>query len=92
MREDICSCDLLIIDDLGTENTTNFVLSKLFYILNERDIRGNATIISTNLVLKDISERYSERVFSRFIGKYTWIMPDISDIRFKSKKFSNQGK
>lgn len=87
MREDICSCDLLIIDDLGTENTTNFVLSKLFYILNERDIRGNATIISTNLVLKDISERYSERVFSRFIGKYTWIKPDISDIRFKSKKF-----
>lgn len=86
IKEDLCSCDLLIIDDLGTENNTNFVSSQLFYILNERDIRGISTIISTNLTLADLSDRYSERVFSRLIGKYTMIKPDVSDVRLKARK------
>ena len=85
MREDLVSCDLLIIDDLGTETTSNFVASQLFNLINERDIRGKATIISTNLMLADITERYTERVLSRLVGKYTLIKPDISDMRFKSK-------
>ena len=91
MKDDIFSCDLLIIDDLGTEAATRFVESHLFNIINERIIRNKATIISTNMTLADINERYSERILSRLVGKYTLIKPDISDIRFKSK-ISGQGK
>lgn len=91
MKEDVYTCDLLIVDDLGTETATKFVESQLFNIINERIIRDKATVISTNLTLADITERYSERVLSRLVGKYTMLKPDISDIRFKSK-ISSQGK
>ena len=91
MKEDISSCDLLIIDDLGTEMTNSFVASHLFDIINEREIRGKATIISTNLDIESIAERYSERVLSRLVGKYTGLKLEISDIRFKSR-MSAQGK
>lgn len=91
MKEDMYTCDLLIIDDLGTETGTKFVESQLFNIINERIIRGKATIISTNLMLADITERYSERVLSRLVGNYTMLKPDISDIRFKNR-ISGQGK
>ncbi|MDO4966183.1 MAG: ATP-binding protein [Lachnospiraceae bacterium] len=86
MREDIFSCDLLIIDDLGTENTNSFVASQLFLVINERDIRRKSTIISMNLSLSEMSERYSERSLSRIIGKYDAIKPDIQDIRLKMKR------
>lgn len=91
MKEDIYDCDLLIVDDLGTETVTKFVEAQLFNIINERIIREKSTIISTNYVLSDITEHYSERVLSRLVGKYSMIKPDISDIRFKSK-ISSQGK
>ena len=91
MKEDIYTCDLLIVDDLGTETVTKFVEAQLFNIINERIIRDKATIISTNLMLSDITERYSERVLSRLVGKYSMIKPDISDIRFKLK-ISSQGR
>ena len=51
--EDLYNCDLLIIDDLGTEMTNTFVASQLFSCLNERHLRKNATIISTNLSLEE---------------------------------------
>lgn len=91
VKEDLYTCDLLIIDDLGTESVTKFVEAQLFNIINERIIRDKATIISTNLALADITEFYSERILSRLVGKYTLLKPDISDIRFKSK-ISGQGK
>ena len=91
MKEDIFTCDLLIIDDLGTETTTKFVETQLFSIVNERIVRNKATIISTNLGLADMNERYSERIISRFAGNYSMYRLDISDIRFK-KKISGQGK
>lgn len=91
MKEDIHSCDLLIIDDLGTEMTNSFVSSHLFDIINERELRGKATIISTNLDIAEITGRYSERVLSRLAGKYERLKLDIRDIRFKSK-ISSQGK
>lgn len=83
---DIFECDLLIIDDLGTENVNSFVVSQLFEVLNERDMREKSTIISTNLTLKMILERYSERNFSRIFGKYTVLKPDIEDIRIRKKR------
>lgn len=83
---DIYSCDLLIIDDLGTESINSFVISRLFDILNERDIRRKSTVISTNLMFDSIGERYSERNFSRIFGNYKIINPDISDIRIKKRR------
>lgn len=86
--DNVFSCDLLIIDDLGTENINSFVASRLFDILNERNIREKSTVISTNLTPDKIAERYSERNFSRIIGNYKPLNPDISDIRIKKRRRS----
>ena len=64
------ACDLLIIDDLGTELTNRFTVSGLFNCLNERIIAGKSTVISTNLSLDDLRELYSERVTSRILGNF----------------------
>lgn len=90
IHEDIFSCDLLIIDDLGTETTNSFVVSQLFLIINERALRDKATIISTNLSMEDIDERYTERIFSRIFGGYILIHPVIQDLRIKLKKINNR--
>ena len=75
------SCDLLIIDDLGTETPNTFTLSQLFHCVNERIITGSATIISTNLNLDQLKALYSERTVSRLISAYTVIYMAGSDIR-----------
>ena len=64
------SCDLLIIDDLGTEITNSFIRQELFEIVNQRIISGKKTIISTNLSQQELQERYEQRIFSRFSGSY----------------------
>ena len=79
----ILSCDLLIIDDLGTELTNNFVNSQLFLCINERILQGRSTIINTNLSLEQISRTYSERVSSRIIESYTILYIFGDDIRVK---------
>jgi DNA replication protein DnaC len=66
----ILDCDLLIIDDLGTEFYNSFTTSQLYLIINERLLRKKSTIISTNLSLPDINSTYSERVYSRIISLY----------------------
>ena len=83
--EDLYSCDLLIIDDLGTEYTTAFIQSVFFDCINERLLRNRHTIISTNLSIEQISTNYSERVFSRIAEKYTYIELLGSDIRISKK-------
>lgn len=88
IHRDIFDCDLLIIDDLGTETYSSFVNSQLFLILNERDMRKKSTIISTNLSLEKLYETYSERNLSRILGNYEFIEPKIADIRIKKKKQS----
>ena len=87
IQKDIFTCDLLIIDDLGTESVNTFVASRLFDVLNERDLRRKSTIISTNLTLEAVNERYTERNFSRIFGNYTVLRPDVSDIRIKKRRF-----
>lgn len=77
----IYDCDLLIIDDLGTELTNSFVASELFLCINERSLRGKSTIISTNLTLESLSTLYSERTFSRIINSYDIIKLIGQDIR-----------
>ncbi len=81
----IQSCDLLIIDDLGTELTNAFVASQLFVILNERFARRKSTIISTNLSLGDFSNTYSERIMSRITSSYKLLEFFGNDIRMQKK-------
>ena len=88
IHRDIFGCDLLIIDDLGTENVNSFVNSQLFLILNERDKRRKSTVISTNLTLEKLNDSYTERSFSRIFGNYRMIKPDIADIRIKKRRLS----
>ena len=77
----IYNCDLLIVDDLGTEVSNTFVSNQLFSFINERNLRKKSTIISTNLSLEQIRDRYSERVFSRIISTYTACKLSGTDIR-----------
>lgn len=86
----IYDCDLLIIDDLGTELVNSFTTSQLFICLNERILRRKATIISTNLSLEDIKSIYSERVFSRISSNYAMLRLTGDDIRIQ-KKLLNLG-
>lgn len=81
----ILDCDLLIIDDLGTELINNFVASQFFLCINERLLRKKSTIISTNLTLANFMDRYSERVFSRVSSSYTMIKLIGNDIRIQKK-------
>ena len=88
--EHIYNCDLLIIDDLGTELSNSFTTSQLFICLNERILRKKSTIISTNLALDKIQSLYSERIFSRISSHYAMIRLTGDDIRIQ-KKLLNLG-
>ncbi|TCT13066.1 DNA replication protein DnaC [Natranaerovirga pectinivora] len=80
---DILNCDLLIIDDLGTEFSTSFTSSQLFNCLNTRLISKKSTIISTNLQPADWSKQYSNRIVSRIFGSYETLKIFGDDIRIK---------
>lgn len=80
---DIFESELLIIDDLGTELVNSFTSSELFNFIEERHLNRKSTIISTNLSFKELRKKYSERIFSRFTGYYTFYMIVGNDIRNK---------
>ncbi len=88
--EHIYDCDLLIIDDLGTELPNSFTTSQLFSCLNERILRKKSTVISTNLTMKKFEETYGARIFSRISSNYTVLHLVGDDIRIQ-KKLSNLG-
>ena len=67
-------CDLLIIDDLGTEFSTQFSVSCLYNLLNTRQNRALATVISTNLSPDELSKKYEGRIYSRIMGSETKIL------------------
>ena len=83
MYQYILDCDLLIIDDLGTELNNTFVSSQLFYCINERLLRKKSTIISTNLSMTMLRDTYSDRISSRIISQYSIIPLYGDDIRTK---------
>lgn len=83
--DDLYGCDLLIIDDLGTEMTNSFVSAQLFSLLNERHLNRKSTIISTNLSLEELQDRYSDRIFSRITSNYTVCKLTGPDIRVLKK-------
>ena len=71
----ITKCDVLIVDDLGTEPMLrNVTENYLTLILSERELNKRATIVTTNLITDDIFERYRERVYSRLISKRTGLV------------------
>ena len=85
----VYNSDLLIIDDLGTEFSTAYTCSVLFDILNTRILNGKSTIISTNLSIGNIGEKYTERVSSRIIGNFDMFRFMGDDIRI-AKKFNRR--
>ena len=67
-------CDLLIIDDLGTEFSSSFTVSCLYNLINTRRNRAQATIISTNLTAEELAAKYEDRIYSRIVGSGTRIL------------------
>lgn len=89
-HNDLYQCDLLIIDDLGTEMTTQFVATQLFSLLNERHMWKKSTIISTNFSLEELRNRYSDRIFSRITSNYEICKLTGPDIRIYKKRLLNR--
>ena len=88
--EDIYNCDLLILDDLGTELTNSFVESQLFACLEERSLHHKSTIISTNLPMEELRDRYSDRIFSRIISNFDVCKLSGQDVRIYKKRLNNR--
>jgi len=72
------SCDLLILDDLGSEFSTQYTTAALFDIINSRLIAGKKTVINTNLSIEELKKKYGERVISRIYGHFR-VMRFIGD-------------
>ncbi len=87
--EAVLNCDLLVIDDLGAEMSTQFTKSVLYNIVNTRILTRKPTIINTNLTMKQLEERYTPRVSSRLIGHYEGQRFLGNDIR-QQKLFDQQ--
>ena len=75
------TCDLLILDDLGSEFSTQYTTASLFDIINSRLISGKKTVINTNLSITELKNKYGERVVSRLYGHYKVLNFIGSDIR-----------
>ncbi len=81
VQRDFYECDLLIIDDLGTEIPNAFTSSSLFHCINERAIRKKPLIISTNLALGNLRDIYSDRIFSRIASNFKMLKIFGKDLR-----------
>ena len=75
------SCDLLILDDLGTEMPGQFVTAALYSLLNDRILAGKPMVISTNLNVEEMNRRYSPQIASRLHGGFTRLTFVGEDIR-----------
>jgi len=77
----LSSCDLLILDDLGTEMAGNFVTAALYNLINDRLLAGKPMLISTNLTVDEVSRRYSPQIASRIQGSFQRLIFVGEDIR-----------
>lgn len=82
----INNVDLLILDDLGTEHSTPFYLTTIYSIINTRLNMSKSTIISTNLKISEIANRYNPRIASRLMTMYTSMEFKGEDVRFQKKR------
>lgn len=85
-REVIFGCDLLVIDDLGTELVTRYTQAEVYDLVNHRMNTGKPTIINTNLGLQEIERTYGSRVHSRLAGMYAVVQFRGRDIRLQKKQ------
>lgn len=74
-------CNLLIIDDLGTEVTNAFTVACLYNLINSRTNSNKPTIINTNLNNNELKQRYDDRITSRLLGEFAIVMFSGTDIR-----------
>jgi len=74
-------CDLLIIDDLGTEMPGQFVTAALYTLVNDRLLAGKPMVISTNLNVDELAKRYSPQIASRLYGGFNRLTFVGEDIR-----------
>ncbi len=80
------ACDLLIVDDLGTEMPGQFVTAALYSLLNDRILAGKPMVISTNLTADDLSRRYSPQIASRLRGSFQRVAFVGEDIRVRNNR------
>lgn len=87
LLDGVLECDVLIIDDFGSEPKTKSTEEYFYSVLNERLVKNKHTIISTNLMPMQILDKYGERTFSRLNNKASSVMLKIenSDLRLKKK-------
>ncbi len=78
----VLNCDLLIIDDLGTEFKNSYTVAALYNIINTRILSKLPTIISTNFSSNELEEKYDQRITSRIIGEYSPLLLVGNDIRY----------
>ena len=84
--ESLFDVDLLIIDDLGTENPSSAKFAELFTIINSRLLTSKTkTIISSNLEIDGLNKAYDDRIISRFVGQYTICRFFGEDIRKRNQ-------
>ena len=81
LEETLIDCDLLIIDDLGAEQKSEFSITEFFNLLNKKLLKNKKMLISTNLLLPNITQVYSERIYSRLIGEFKLCKFYSDDIR-----------
>ena len=83
LEELLINCDLLIIDDLGTEQISDFTKMEMFNLLNTKLLKQKKMLVSTNLTLENLLNTYSERITSRLLGNFTACKFFCEDIRIK---------
>ena len=81
LEDILLNCDLLIIDDLGSEQITDFSKTELFTFLNKKLLKGSKMLVSTNCGLESLAHLYSERISSRLLGEFTLCKFYGNDIR-----------
>ncbi len=89
LYDDLYNCELLVLDDLGSEMTNNFVASELFNLLNERFNRKKPIVITSNYDLDNLQNTYSDRIFSRILTNFKVLKLSGPDIR-KLKKIAQK--
>lgn len=84
-RAELYHCDLLIIDDLGSEFLSPFCCTAFYHLINSRLLSGRPTICTTNCTLSELESRYGARTFSRLVGEFTVLELEGADVRLLKK-------
>lgn len=79
-------CDLMILDDLGTEMATPMAISALYTLINTRLVNGKKTVISTNCGDAELRRRYGDQICSRIEGEFTKLPFAGRDIRTMKRR------